>query len=124
MRIRARNRIITKISPRELKIMNNASRYLLARDSGPDYINDLAARFSFSVDQFEKLYRKVHGESVKQTMVRAKIQKAIEKMKEPGLSFDEICQIIGYHDPHYFSRIFKDYCGCSPSSYKEKYLER
>ena len=40
------------------------------------------------------------------------------------LSFAAIAEMTGYPDPHYFSRIFKNMTGDSPSEYKEKSRKR
>ena len=41
-------------------------------------------------------------------------------LQNPDYSIKQICAMVGYSDPNYFSRIFKKYVGLSPSRYLTK----
>jgi len=121
MRIRSRNRILQVRKEHEVDRMAKVINYLSKHYKEDISIKDLAADFSLSIDQFEKLYRKIHGESVKQSQIRIRLEQAMVLMKDPALSITDICDRVGYENPLYFSRIFKNYCGYSPTAYLKKF---
>jgi YesN/AraC family two-component response regulator len=120
-RIREKNRILHQKKEREIEHMGKVITYLSDHYSEDLSIKELAADFSLSLDQFEKLYQKIHGESVKQTLIRIRIEQALTMMQDPSLSITEICEQVGYNNPLYFSRIFKNYCGYSPTAFIKKF---
>ncbi|MFD2670767.1 response regulator transcription factor [Marinicrinis sediminis] len=48
-----------------------------------------------------------------------RIEKAKQLMQDPEISLKQIAFDIGYHDPNYFSRVFKKVCGLSPTEYRK-----
>lgn len=54
-------------------------------------------------------------------ITKLRIEKAKEIIRNSQMSVQEICFIVGYHDPNYFSRIFKKYVGVTPTKYKKEY---
>lgn len=46
-----------------------------------------------------------------------RITAAEERLARGGMSVKEVAYAVGYHDPNYFSRIFKKYRGTSPTSF-------
>ncbi|MDC7126108.1 MAG: AraC family transcriptional regulator, partial [Spirochaetales bacterium] len=54
-----------------------------------------------------------------------RLNKAIELLQEGELSIKEISWTVGYHDPNYFSRVFRKNMGFSPSNLERKeFLKR
>ena len=41
-------------------------------------------------------------------------------LRNPDYSIKQICAMVGYSDPNYFSRIFKKYEGVNPSECRER----
>ena len=52
-----------------------------------------------------------------------KTQKACEYLNYTDLSIKEISYKIGFDDPLYFSRIFKNFMGKSPRNYKKDQIK-
>ena len=48
------------------------------------------------------------------------MEKAQEMMKEGKFSIKDIAYDLGFSSPAYFSTVFKQYNGYSPTSYKKK----
>jgi AraC-like DNA-binding protein len=53
---------------------------------------------------------------------QVKLEAAREMLEDDLLSIKEIAARVGIRDPSYFSRIFKDVHGQSPSEYRETFL--
>ncbi len=54
-------------------------------------------------------------------VTKLRIEKAKEIIRNSQMSIQEVCYYVGYHDPNYFSRIFRKYVGCTPTRYKKEY---
>ena len=52
-----------------------------------------------------------------------RMDKAKELLTSTEYSMKEICSMVGYADPNYFSRIFKKNTGVTPTEYKQDNLE-
>ena len=48
------------------------------------------------------------------------MHRAKELLKCTSKRSNEICEEVGYRDPHYFSHLFKKNVGCSPIQYRER----
>lgn len=75
----------------------------------------LAKKFGFSTNHFRKLFRDATGLSPVKYVNRLRITQACEYMKRDHLSAREAAELVGFIDMNYFSRIFKQVMGCSPS---------
>lgn len=84
-------------------------------------IMEIADRFGFSYSYFCTGFKKCFGESPNDYIIKKRIFKA--KMlfdTEPVLSIKEVAAMTGYDNPYYFSRIFKNVTGDTPSQYRKR----
>ena len=49
------------------------------------------------------------------------MEKAMEMLKHGRKKTYEVASAVGYHDPNYFSTVFKKQVGCSPTEYRDRY---
>lgn len=75
--------------------------------------NYLSSRFSRDMDVSFTRYV---------TMVR--IERAKEYLKDPRLKIYAISEKLGFNDPKYFVKVFKEYVGMRPSEYREQLMEK
>ncbi|MBM7582179.1 two-component system response regulator YesN [Caldicoprobacter guelmensis] len=83
-------------------------------------LKDTAAKFNFSPYYFSRTFKKVFGYNFSDYLNLIRINKAKELLKDDSLSVKEICYLVGYNDPNYFSKVFKKYEGVTPTEYREK----
>lgn len=108
---------------REKKV---SSLILKARDYiGVNYANEItleevSREVNISPHYFSKLFKDETGENFIEYLTLIRIQKAKELLDDGALSVKEICFLVGYGDPNYFSRIFKKIVGKTPTEYKER----
>ena len=93
----------------ELMLNNLDKRYRL---------DDLAQHAHMSRVSFSRLFRQKTGYAPMDYFIRLKIQKACELLETTELHVGEISKQLGYDDPYYFSRLFKQLAQASPTQYR------
>lgn len=130
----------------EYKVQNNAVRYFgdVINDEEPanadsekialfkaveQYIIDnikeeidlekTAAKFNLSSYYFSRTFKEVLGYNYSDYVNIVRINKAKEFLLNKSKSIKEVCFLVGYSDPNYFSKVFKKYEGISPTEFKQ-----
>jgi len=78
----------------------------------------LATEARLSKYHFTRKFKELTGHSPIQYFIHLKIQFACQLLDSTTLSVKEISHQVGYRDPYYFSRLFKQVIGISPSYYR------
>jgi len=94
-------------------------RYHLLQYSQQDIkMEDLAKDLGLSYSRFRALFKSHTGVSPQQYLISIRINKASELLRHTDLSIAEISERTGFASSYYFSRLFKQKTGYSPSAYK------
>ena len=87
-------------------------------------LSDVARRLRLSRDYVRRLFFKEMGVSFNDYLTGIRIEKAKELLRQVGAyKVYEVCEMVGYTDNVYFSKLFKKMTGVSPKEY-QKYGER
>lgn len=81
-------------------------------------LEQLADYVQLSPYYVSKLFKEEFQMSFIDYLTKCRIHAAKEFIRKGEKSIKEIAFEVGYHDPNYFSRVFKKVCNLSPSSYK------
>ncbi|WP_435922241.1 response regulator transcription factor [Paenibacillus sp. DYY-L-2] len=82
-------------------------------------INDVAQRFHVSPSYISRVIKKQTHNTFVQYYTKLKINEACRLMADkPDMKFKEISDALAFSDQHYFSKVFKEYTGYSPTEYK------
>jgi AraC-like DNA-binding protein len=81
--------------------------------------DDIASRFQYSCSHYTAIFKQKTGMSPIDYFIRLKIHFACQLLTQTDLKIKEIADRIGYDDPYYFSRLFKQVTGQSPKVYKK-----
>lgn len=107
---------------REKKVNNSliikAINYIKENYKNEITLENIAREVNISSHYLSKLFKDEMGENYIDYITSLRIQKSKDLLAENKLSSKEICFEIGYGDPNYFSRKFKDIVGITPSEYK------
>ncbi len=82
-------------------------------------IKEYALIYHMSCCWFIRSFKRYTGVTPQQYITDIRINKAKELLRTSSFNISEISTYIGYHNPLYFSRIFKKITGVSPSAYKK-----
>lgn len=85
---------------------------------------DLQQRFGYHKDYLAQLFRQKYGMSPNKYLIHARMELGKRLMeRRRDLSLKEIALMTGYEDQLYFSKVFKNVEGVSPSKYRERHFE-
>ena len=81
-------------------------------------ISDLASMCFINETYFSRLFSTTVGSTVSQFILEKRILKAKELLKNKGMKIQAVAEEVGYDDPAYFVRKFKQVTGVVPSVYQ------
>ena len=80
-------------------------------------LDGMCENICFSKSYVKQLFSRKVGEGIIEHFNRLKIEEARRLISEGRYSFTEISDMLGFSSIHYFSRMFKNKTGLSPSEY-------
>ena len=83
------------------------------------YIDSLADMITVSPDYFTKMFRDSIGKTPIEYINGLRVNKALSLLIEDKMSISDISDSIGFCNPNYFHKIFKQYMKISPMAYKK-----
>ena len=99
------------------KIVQVTKDYLEAHYSEEISLEIVAEQVNISPQYFSKLIKKNTGFNFIDWLSMLRVKKAKELLTNSNYTVKEVCFMVGYKDPNYFSRIFKKRIGITPSEY-------
>jgi len=82
-------------------------------------LEELAGHCNLSLSRFKHRFKEEVGIPPAEYIIRKKVEKAREFIDEETLSIKDIAYDLGFTSPSYFSTVFRQYIGYSPSLYKK-----
>ncbi|WP_426445779.1 response regulator [Paenibacillus sp. S-38] len=82
-------------------------------------MNDLALKFHVSPSYISRIMKRYSQRTFVHHYLDLKIHEAKRLMEvHPQMFIKDISDALCFHDQHYFSKVFKEFAGCSPSEYR------
>lgn len=81
-------------------------------------LDKLAKMVYLSPQYICKIFKKSMGETVNSYIIRIRMEKAKELLKDPSVKLSSIAKQIGYSSPNHFAKLFKNQEGMNPSEYQ------
>jgi AraC-like DNA-binding protein len=79
--------------------------------------SEMARQAGLSVSQTARRMRELTGQSPREYVIRARIERARRLMEESALSLKQIAESLGYSDVYFFHRQFKTVTGMTPGQW-------
>lgn len=111
--------VSTKASEKSLGAVEAAKAYIQAHYSRDISLDEVSQRANISPYYFSKIFKEDVGEGFVEYLTKIRMEKAKELLTTTEHSMKEICAMVGYADPNYFSRSFKKNVGVTPTEYKQ-----
>lgn len=86
----------------------------------PLSLSQIALAAQMSVSKLKLLFRERTGSGPIDYLIRLRIERAEELIREGEYNLSEISERVGFSSLHYFSRTFKSITGVSPSQYAKR----
>ncbi|GIO40281.1 response regulator transcription factor [Paenibacillus apis] len=107
-------------SPEEL--FRQLDQYIRSNLYSQLSITDIARKFHVSPSYVSRIMKRCAQSSFVQYYTRLKITEACRLMADRSdMKVKEVSDALSFSDQHYFSKVFKEYTGLSPTEYKEKH---
>jgi transcriptional regulator GlxA family with amidase domain len=83
-------------------------------------LDALARQAYMCPSHFSHVFKEVTGTAPKQYSLQARIERARELLAASHLGIKDIAASLGFHDPHYFSKVFHKNTGETPTAFRRK----
>ena len=91
---------------------------MLEKDCGGGMsLSGAAEKLGLSSVYLGKIFKRVTGVNYVQYLTDLRMEKAKMLLLQDGVRIQDVSEALGYSQPHYFSKIFKQTTGMSPSEY-------
>lgn len=104
----------------EPHVVSSIQQYIVDHSHEDLSLERIAAEFRLSPYYVSKMFKEETGVNYIEFLTERRMEKAREMLLDPALTLKEVAYEIGYHDPNYFSKVFKKSSGVSPSDYRKK----
>lgn len=99
--------------------IHQIQQYILEHSHEDISLDTLAHRVKLSPIYISKMFKEKLGVNYIDYLTECRIDKAKKLLNDSEKSLKEITFEIGYHEPNYFSKVFKKMCGVSPKEYRK-----
>lgn len=108
----------------ETDTMKQIKQYILEHSHENISLETLGQRVDLSPIYISKMFKEKLGINYIDFLTECRIEKAKKLLCDPEKSIKEITFEVGYHEPNYFSKVFKKVCNVSPKEYRRAFLEK
>ncbi|MDO4739289.1 MAG: helix-turn-helix domain-containing protein [Eubacteriales bacterium] len=102
----------------EQECVQRAIRYIHMHYSEPLTLSRLAQEAHLSESYFSTLFKKGCGYGFREYLAKVRVDRAMELLEKTNLGVTEIAQATGFDSQSYFSKVFRQRRGLSPSEYR------
>lgn len=97
----------------EAALSDVAARYMM--DLSADSV---AERLRISGDHLTRLFKRATGLTFNEYLTRFRMRRAMELLRDPSVRIGEVADLCGYRDARYFSTLFRQTVGLTPSEFR------
>lgn len=116
---RAYNKTAMLISTSSISPMVGIKDYIDTHCFGNISSKTIAETFNMKLNTLEVKFKKTYKISIQQYILQKLIEEAKSKLKNDTLSITDIALRIGFNNPSYFSKYFKQLTGMTPTQYRK-----
>ncbi|MCT8139157.1 response regulator [Anaerobacillus sp. CMMVII] len=106
----------------EADTIHQIKQYIFDHSNQEISLEALGRKVGLSPIYISKMFKEKLGINYIDFLTECRIEKAKRLMSDPQKSIKEITFEVGYHEPNYFSKVFKKMCHVSPKEYRKTLL--
>lgn len=106
----------SSVSPRIQRCLD----HIAAHPADPLYVPDLAQQIGLSESRFKVRFRREVGLPPGEFILRAKIESACTRLRQPGATVTEVAHALGFSSSQYFATAFRRFTRLTPSAYQAR----
>ncbi|EHQ87630.1 PocR ligand-binding domain-containing protein [Desulfosporosinus youngiae] len=103
---------------KHLSLVNNARNFIMENYHKPLTLKATADHLFISPSHLSRLFRLELDCTFNDYLTRVRVEKAVELMKKPEFSVEQVSKAVGFKNQSYFAEIFRKYIGVTPLVYK------
>lgn len=81
-------------------------------------LSELCRRMNYSLSHVSRGFRAETGKTFSGYLQQVRITQSCSLLKSSGMTVEEICEAVGYHNTAFFYRIFKEATGMTPLDFR------
>lgn len=109
-----------KRSGRSSNVIEHIQKYIGENYAKNLSIAEIAASVYLSQTYVSLLFKQETGETIYEYLMKVRIEKAKELLRDPRIKLYEVCEQVGYTDPSHFGKLFKKMTGLTLSAYRDQ----
>lgn len=104
---------------RSSQVAHEALKCMHENLSNPEFnMSDLSKKMLVNQTYLRKMFKSEMGMTISEYLTKIRMERASELIKEDKWKLAAVSEKVGYRDPGYFSKCFKQHFGVSPSDFK------
>ncbi len=112
---------VIRVEDTEENVVEQIIHYIEENLGGDLSRAKLAARAYISEDYLSKKFALHTGMSIPNYVSARRMEKARDYFRNTARSVSEVATLVGYTNFSYFSKTFRDYAGCTPNEFRNRY---
>lgn len=112
--------LLPSMAVQEAPLVAAMKLYITTRCEETIRVEDVCQAFGYSKSFLSRLFREHTGDSLAAFARKKKMERAKELIRSSDLNFAQIAARLSFDDPQYFSRVFKQECGMTPTEFKNR----
>ena len=106
----------------EANTIHQIKQYIMENSEQNISLETLSTKVGLSPIYISKMFKEKLGINYIDFLTECRIEKAKKMLADPEKSIKEITLEVGYHEPNYFSKVFKKMCNVTPREYRKTLL--
>ena len=106
-----------------LDLIGKVRQFMRDHMSEPVSLNSISGQVNLNPAYLCRLFKDTYGQTPIEYLTSIRIEHAMELMHNPDIKIRNVAELCGYPDQLYFSKVFKEITGHSPTRYRELYTE-
>lgn len=103
-------------------VISRSIDYINANFASDICLEMLAKEENLSISRYNTVFKQQFGMPPIRYIIKLRMASACQLLENTDMSVRQVGLLVGYDDPHFFSKLFKKHVGVSPLAYRQKFM--